>query len=78
MIRGFAALIQYTGLSEHLVRRATAYYGFPAHHLIREGSVLYKAWEKASVDAWMIDNCEVSFVRAALIKTARRGNCIME
>ena len=67
MIRGWDELFRYTLISEHLIRRAIGYYGFPEPTIIREGSSNVCLWDRDQVLDWMIDNEHKHlFVKAAL------------
>jgi predicted DNA-binding transcriptional regulator AlpA len=53
IIRGWEALRLFTGLNEHLLRRAIGHYDFPEPMKLRDRSVVFNGWNSGDVLGWM-------------------------
>lgn len=53
-ILGWEALYNYTGMSDQILRRSMALYGFPKPNKKREGSRLSNVWSRKAVAAWLL------------------------
>lgn len=74
-IWGWPALIEYTGLTDTLIKRAMGIYGFPKPVKVRKGKTLVNVWDEPLVSEWLNRSHMLYFMqkRRDELRTASRS-----